>query len=316
MIGSALIHALLYANQKLSLNLSVFALIRDERKAKERLAQQIMESPFFHMVKGTAEDMPFCSEPIDYIVHGASPTASDFFIRYPVETIQTSVIGTLNAMELAREKAIKGAVYLSSMEVYGEIRVEEQLTEDKTGYMDPLNVRNSYSESKRIGETICASYAKEYSVPVCSVRLAQTFGPGVAQNDKRIFAMMARSALKREPIILSTKGESRRACLYISEAVTAILCLLLRGKPGRAYNAANPQTYCSVYEMAKTVATEVAGGEIDVIIGEDDICEKYPRPSYLKLDISQLASLGWKPSMTLSDMYRRMMTAMESEQDR
>ena len=93
-------------------------------------------------------------------------------------------------------------VYLSSLEVYGTPEKDADLiTENDYGYIEPLSVRSSYSEGKRMVECLCASYAHEYSVPVKIARLSQTFGPGVAYEDGRVFAEFARCALEQRDIV-------------------------------------------------------------------------------------------------------------------
>jgi nucleoside-diphosphate-sugar epimerase len=161
-------------------------------------------------------------------------------------------------------------------------------------------------------ELLCSSYAYEYKVPAMNIRLAQTFGPGVDYNDRRVFAMMTRCAIKGEDIVLATKGTSRHPYLYTAQAVTAILTVLLRGKPGETYNAANPSTYCSIFEMGEMVADQIAQGKIRVRVDESGDTARYPAPSYLNLDISAIESLGWEPSHDLVWMYKRLERYMRS----
>ena len=97
-------------------------------------------------------------------------------------------------------------MFLSSMEAFGEVREEKLLDENALGTVDLSRVRSCYPESKRMCEMICTSYAKEYGVPAMSIRLAQTFGPGVDYDDRRVFAMMTRNAINGEDIVLATKG--------------------------------------------------------------------------------------------------------------
>ena len=213
-------------------------------------------------------------------------------------------------MELAKEKKIKGMVYLSSMELYGKIEKDEFVSESELGYIDPLNIRSCYPESKRMCENLCACYAAEYEVPVYQVRLAQTFGPGISYEDKRVFAMMARKAIEGKDIILQTKGTSKHPYVYTAQAVTAIFTVLLGGKSGEAYNVSNPETYCSIYEMGKLVSEKVANGKIKVIVAKNGDISKYPVPSCLKLDISKIENLGWKPEHNLLWMYNRLIKTM------
>lgn len=310
LIGSTIIRALFYASKKAGLNLSVLALVRDEQKAERMFSSELQEGCALNFVCGSAEQIPVFPERIDYIIHGASPTASNYFVNHPVETLRTAVFGMMNLLELAREKQVRGIVYLSSMEAYGRVDDEQPLTEDRLGYIDPRNVRSSYSEGKRTCETICASYASEYEIPVKVVRLAQTFGPGVAYDDKRVFAMMARCALEKTDIRLLTRGTSRHPYLYTAQAVTGILTVLLKGEAGQVYNVANPETYCSIYEMGRLVADQIAQGTIDVLVAENDDCGSYPPPSFLNLDISAVRALGWHPDHDLLWMYQRLMKTM------
>lgn len=213
LIGSTLINSLVYADIKKNYDIKILALVRNVKKAEKIFSEQLKAEQNLEFVQGSIEEIPEIKENIDYIIHCASPTASSFFIEYPVETIKTAVQGTINVLELAKEKKIKGMVYLSSMELYGKIEKDEFVSESELGYIDPLNIRSCYPESKRMCENLCACYAAEYEVPVYQVRLAQTFGPGISYEDKRVFAMMARKAIEGKDIILQTKGTSKHPFL-------------------------------------------------------------------------------------------------------
>lgn len=294
LIGSTLISALLYANTKKSLNCRVVALVRDLQKAKEKFAAQLRETENFSFVQGSVENLPVIYEDIDYIVHGASQTASKAFVEHPIETIQTAVYGTDNVLQLAYKKKVQGMAYLSSMEVYGHPPRGHKVTEDETGSFSPMNVRNSYPISKLMCENLCCAYAKEYGVPVSIVRLTQTFGPGVQDSDRRIFAEFGRCIKEKRDIVLKTKGETERSYLYTADAVTAILCILLKGTPGMAYNAADETTYCSIAQMAQKVA-EWGGINVQFEI-QDEVNLGYPKPLYMDLFVEKLKNLGWIPT--------------------
>lgn len=252
------------------------------------------------------------NEPVDYIVHGASKTSSKAFVNEPVETIMTAFNGTVNMLELARNKNVKGFVYLSSMEVYGSPLTDEKITEDHSTNLNTMSVRTSYPESKRMCEGLCAAYFSEYGVPARVVRLTQTFGPGVDYNDGRVFAEFARCAIEGRNIILHTKGETKRNYLYTKDAAAAILTVLLKGADGEAYNAANEDTYCSVYEMAQLAAAKCVSGNIDVEIQLEDISSFGYAPTLkMNLDTSKLRRLGWKPNTGLSGMFDNLIDSME-----
>lgn len=310
LIGSTVIKALCYANTAKKLQLKIFALVRSMEKATRLLGT---ENDVLHFVQGSVEKLPEINEPVDYIIHGASPTASLFFVEHPVETIQIAVQGTTNLLELAKRKAIKSFVYLSSMEVYGAPQTDTLIPESQGCTLDSMVVRSCYPIAKRLCENLCASYAQEYHVPVKVVRLAQTFGPGVFRNDGRVFAEFARDAIESKNIVLQTSGSSKREYLYTADAVTAIITILLKGQDGEAYNAGNPETYCSIVEMAQLVAEQVASGTIKVCFAantENHDSSKYSPSHHLHLDVGNLEKLGWKPTKPMKEMYLRLIAGM------
>lgn len=307
LIGYNLVCGLAYTDIKKKHNMNIIALVRDKSRVLEKYATLLKEYRALSFIEGSVEDLPAIEGNIDFIIHGASPTASLYFVEHPVETIKTAVNGTMNMLELAVKKSVKGFVYLSSMEIYGAPKTEDILTEKDLGYMDPLNVRNCYPESKRLCESLCASYAQEYNLSVMSVRLAQTFGLGVDKDDKRVFAEFARSAMKGEDIVLLTDGKSKRCYIYTMDAVSAILTVLLKGETGQAYNAGNPETYCSVREMAEFVASNFATKPIKVIcLGNEKECKKFPPAHFYNLSMKEIEKLGWRQDKGLIEMYQRL----------
>lgn len=312
LIGSTVVNSLLYASEKRGLGLKVLALVRNTAKAEAKFsAYKDSESLMF--IVGTVEDIPEIKESVDYIIHGASQTASKAFVTQPVETIITAVKGTLNLLELAKAKNISGMVYLSSMETYGHPQKGHKVIESDAGSLSSLDVRNSYPIGKQQCEALCCAYASEYGVPVMIARLTQTFGPGVDYNDNRIFAYFGRCVLEKNDIVLKTKGETERDYLYTADAVTAMLAIMLRGEKGTAYNIADENTYCSIAEMAHLLADE-AGIDVTFDI-QDSSANGYLSTLYMDLDTSRLRALGWNVMYPggLSEIYRRMMECMVKE---
>lgn len=310
LIGRTLVYGLHQANKIHGLNMRVLALVRNRARAEE-IFKGILADDMLIFVVGSVENMPVISEPVDYIVHGASQTASREFVNHPVETLQTTLNGTMNLLQVAKEKDVKGFVYLSSMEVYGYPEKGHKVAEDEIGRFEPQNMRNSYPIGKIASENLCCGYAKEYGVPAMSIRLTQTFGAGVNYNDTRVFAYFARCVKEQQDIVLKTKGETERCYLYTTDAATAILAVLLKGKPGFIYNAADEATYCSIAEMAERVAEN---GGIKVVYDIQDAAENgFPDTLYMDLDTSELKKLGWCPlggGYTIIEMYSRMIADM------
>ncbi|MEE0706777.1 MAG: NAD-dependent epimerase/dehydratase family protein [Adlercreutzia sp.] len=313
LVGSACVRALLERNRAFGAGVRVLALVRDAAKAARVLEGYGPEDGLV-LVVGDVETVSADACAADYVLHAACPTASKFFMEHPVETANAIVGGTVNMLNNARATRAKSFVYVSSMEVYGDGNaapgLDHLLDEHQVGFCDPLSVRSCYPEGKRMAEQYCMAYAAEYGVPAKVARLAQTFGPGIPKDDKRIFAMIARSALAGEDVVLKTTGASTRMYAYTADAVRALLTILLCGEAGCAYNVANPATYSSVRGMAETVAASCARAPMEVRV-EVDPNAPYPPEHHLPLDVSALTALGWKPHVGLEEMYRNLMAYLE-----
>ena len=251
-------------------------------------------------------------EEADFIFHCANMTDSASFVQKPVEVIQTTVGGAQAMLQLAQRTQARLCL-LSTMETYGEVTTQEPLNEDQGGFLDAMTVRNSYPEAKRLDEALAAAYASEYGVQATVARLTQTFGPGVAKDDGRVFAYFARCACNGEDIVMLTQGTKQNAYLYTADAVSALLYIAANGEPGRAYNVANDSTFCEVRQMALLVAQSFGEGKTSVRFEiDDEAAKRFRKGSVLRLDTSSLRDLGWEPKVDLRDMYARMVADWNS----
>ena len=255
-----------------------------------------VETSIEELLRETAEDY-------DYIIHCASPTASKYFVEYPVETMRFSIDTTTGILDYARRHQVKGIVYLSSLESYGAILDDANaVTEDVQGYVNPMEDRSSYNMAKRTCESLCHAYASEYGIPVKVVRLTQTISPFISDNDMRVFAQFARHAARGEDIELHTEGTAARQYIHIDDAVDAILCVLYKGVPGEVYNAAREDSYISVRDMAQFVQKSFNPSGKVVFHLRDDM--GYAPMTKLRLDTQKLRNLGWRPQKDLYEMFR------------
>lgn len=295
---------------------TVFAVVRDREKAQallEDLGEQVQ------YICSDITELEAEARDIDYMIHGASITSSRSFSLEPVETIRTSVEGTRRMLEFARKNPVKGFVFLSTMEVYGTPSTDDKIQELHGTDLNTMTVRNSYPESKRLCEAMCTAYFSQYGVPIRVLRLTQTFGPGVAYEDSRVFAEFARCAMEGRDIVLHTKGETKRNYLYLADACTAILTVLTKGVSGEAYNGAHEHTYCSIREMAELVAAQCSVQKIQVRVEQEEgATEKFGYAPVLRmnLDTSKLQKLGWEPRTGLTDMYKRMIQSLTEDKER
>lgn len=308
LIGSQIVKALACANRLKDSHIRILAFVRSEEKAR-KVFGSLLDRGDVSLVFGDVNREIETGENVDYVIHGASATSSRFFVTNPVETILTALEGTKNILEFARGKAVKGMVYLSSLEVYGVPGTEDgRVTEKDYGYMDPMSVRSSYSEGKRMVECLCASYASEYGVPVKVARLSQTFGAGVEYNDGRVFAEFARCAVEKRNIVLHTAGNTLRSYCYTKDAVSALLYILVKGNAGEAYNVTNEDTAVTIREMAQCVCDTFpeSGISVEFDMPGDLASFGYNPEMVIRLDSSRLKALGWQPTVGLRDMFVRM----------
>lgn len=310
LIGSNIINSIIYANETRNYNIKVIAVVRNIAKTLNKLISKELNSITF--ITSDIEEFKTVDGKIDYIIHAANPTSSKFFVEKPVETISTAIIGTKNLLEIARDKKVNSFVFLSSMEIYGKPRKGEDICEDYIAGFDSNIVRNCYPMSKKLCESLCKAYYSEYGVPAKTIRLTQTFGPGVEYSDGRIFAEFMRCVIEKKDIVLKTKGETERCYLYTADAVSAILTVLLNGKNGESYNAANPSTYCSIAEMAQLVSEKLSKDSIKISYQLEDVKKLgYADTLYMNLNVAKLYNLGWVEKYDLRAMFKNMIQTVK-----
>lgn len=296
LVGSSIVEHL--ANQ----GKEVIAYVRDVDKAQRLFSSLSRVS----ITAGTLEGSISYSSDVDYIIHAAAPTDSGFFVERPVETIDSIVQGTKVVLEFARQKSIKSMVYLSSMEVYGTPTNDENLTEDQQFYLDPLNIRSNYPLSKRLTENMCVAYAAEHKVPVKIARLAQVLGKKLLAADNRVIAQFIRAAKSGTDIELATDGKTKQTYISMDDAISGILTILQSGAIGYAYNVANEDTYCSIYDLAQLVAQEISNGVSQVKTTMFADTTKYPPNRTLRLNSDRLRGLGWQPRIGLASALKTL----------
>lgn len=313
LVGSLAVKALLYISDVHRLSLRIVAQIRNPEKAKRVLGSLLNRSDLTLLQADLAKDTINYAGPVDYVIHAAAVTTSKLLVSHPVEACKTAINGTLSVLDFAVSKQTKGAVYLSSMEVYGVIQDGRDVQENDLGYVDLTAVRSCYPEGKRMCECLCTAYAHQYQLPVSVVRLAQTFGAGVPADDNRVFAQFAKSVIHGNNIVLHTDGLSEGNYIYTTDALKAIFLLLDRGVPGEAYNAANEACHTTIVDMARLVADRIANKQIQV-----DICPPadlqamgYAPKTKLRLVSQKLRDLGWQPVVDLEEAYRRLIKSLE-----
>lgn len=297
-IGRMLVNKLLEVNNEIYLILPV----RNVEKAESLFADNLDRITF---VENDISDMLCIKNDIDYIIHCAATTTSAYMISNPIEVADGIVLGTRNILELAKCKNIKSMVYLSSMEVYGNVSdIGRAQKEHELGEISLNSSRSCYPLAKRMAEHYCHIYAQEYGVPVKIARLAQTFGRGVRLEDNRVYMQFARAVQSGNDIVLKTHGNSMGNYCATDDAVSAIFKILDLGINGEVYNVVNEANTMTIRDMAHFVADKIAGGRIKVRIEAEDLSVTgYAPDTGLRLSSEKLRGLGWKPTKDLVQMY-------------
>ena len=315
LIGSIIGRAILYYNRKYEGKIHLICHVRNVEKAKH-IYDGYLNSENFEFCVGDINEGIIYDGNIDYIIHCANTTSSIAYVKNPVETINTIVLGTNHMLKFALQKNVKGFVYMSSMEIYGDPKeAERRITENDFGYLDTMNVRSSYSEGKRLAECLCASYASEYGLRTIVARAAQIFGAGVSFADNRVFIQLAKAAMECKDFIMHSDGSSYGNYCYTTDAAKAILMLLSYGESGHAYNIVNEENTMTIKEMAEMVAHEIASDSFKIIydIPESILIYGYGPKVTLRLSSVKMNSLGWSAKVPLKEMYIRMIRGFNDE---
>lgn len=312
LVGSQLVKTLACLNRKMDTKIRILAMVRNMEKAK-KIYGKLLERGDLVLIQGDILCPIQVDEPIDYIFHGAAVTASKKMISEPVETLRTAVNGTENILQFAYTQKVRSMVYLSSMEVYGQMNSADPVTEEKLGYINPLSVRSDYPESKRLCENMCVAWYSEYGVPVRIARLAQTFGAGILPGENRVFAQFARSVIRNEDIVLHTEGRSEGNYCYTADTVRGLITILLKGDKAQAYNIVNEASHTTIRDMAEFAADVLAEGRIKVVYDiPADNRFGYAADTKLFLSSQKLRKLGWKPLYGLKESYERLIGSMKA----
>ncbi len=282
----------------------LYALARDEKKLKDRFPYFISRSWFMPVIQDVCDPL-LIETPIDFIIHAASPSSPKYYLQHPVSTIRTNTLGTLNMLELARQKGAR-FLFMSSGAVYGHGDSQNAIDETDFGTQDPLEIYACYSESKRVCETLCAAYVRQYGVQAVIARISHTYGPGIDLSDGRVFSDLLSDSLAGRDIKLHSQGTSSRPFCYIADATSAFLTLLLEGSAGDAYNV-GMDSEITILDLARLIASLSSREGTAVLLPEGDGETTEIRASG-HFDITKMKNLGWYPKTTPDIGFQRVLS--------
>ena len=182
------------------------------------------------------------NENVDYVIHLAAIASPLVYTERPVETLLTNTLGTKHILEIARKSKVKGFLFASTSEIYGD-PPDNMIPTPETfyGQVSTTGVRAPYHEGKRIGETFCSIYWKNYKVPVRIARIFNTYGPRLdsklSSSYGRAIVNFIRQSLNGGSLSVFGDGAQTRSFCYITDTITGLLKLLFAdGVDGEIFN--------------------------------------------------------------------------------
>lgn len=315
MLSSYIVLFLMYLNIYHEYNIYLIVQGRNEEKARNRFSEfwdyKCFEYTDINICKRISGDIY-----ADFYIHAAGIANPKLYSTSPVEVIEPNVLGTYYLLQNAKQSHCEKFLLFSSGDIYGAVDDPTCIAEMNIGKMDPLDIHSCYGESKRLAETLCTSFAKEYDVPVTIARIGHTYGPTMdIYNDPRSFSSFMKCAIEKENIIMYSDGSAKRPFCYLADAVYGFMIMLLKGENSTAYNISNSEQFISIAELADTIA-KICKNQIQIV-------KKNRTDSFVentlnvcnRLSEDKLRDLGWhcefdiETGMTrtynfLSELYR------------
>ncbi len=314
MIGSFLIDVILEKNRRNGLNCTVYALGRNEEKARKRFDRYIND-PHLHFVPCDVNHPLHIADvgTIDFVLHLASNTHPIQYATDPIGTIMTNIIGTQNMLDFAVDHNATRFAFASSNEIYGENRGDAELFDEQyCGYINSNTIRAGYPESKRCGEALCQAYKAQKGIDVVIPRLTRTYGPTIQMSDSKAISQFIKKGIAGEDIVLKSAGRQFYSYQYAADSVSGLLTVLLYGKNGEAYNIADERSDILLKDLAQLIAGFV-GTKVVFEIPDDVESAGYSVVTKARLDGSKLKSLGWTPRYDIRTGIERVLKILRSE---
>ena len=236
---------------------------------------------------------PFNVE-VDQIYNLACPASPVHYQHNPIKTIKTSVIGAINALDLAKREGAR-ILQASTSEVYGDPEVHPQ-SENYRGNVNPIGPRACYDEGKRCAETLFFDYHRQKNVDIRLIRIFNTYGPRMMPNDGRVVSNFIIQALNGEDITVYGDGKQTRSFCYVGDLIEAMVLMMNREEIVGPVNTGNPNEF-TILELAEKV-TEMTGSQSKIIFEPlpiDDPMQRNPDGFLAK------EKLNWEPRVQLEE---------------
>jgi len=241
---------------------------------------------------------------VDWIFNLACPASPVHYQSNPIKTAKTNIIGTLNMLDLAKSLGAR-ILQASTSEVYGD-PLEHPQNENYFGNVNPVGIRSCYDEGKRMAETLLSDYNRQNLVDTKIIRIFNTYGPRMNQDDGRVVSNFIVSAIKGKPITIFGNGLQSRCFCYVSDMVDAIHKMMKKNDFVGPINIGNPVEF-TIKELAEKVI-EMTNSPSKIIYSSarsDDPVRRKPDITLAK------EKLGWEPLIMLEEGLQKTINHFE-----
>ena len=240
----------------------------------------------------------------DFVLHAAGIPSPKHYYNKPIEAIFTSITGTKKLLEYSKLNKSK-FIFFSSSEIYGNPDKKNIPTKETyNGNVSCIEDRSCYDEGKRVGETLCYFYKIKYNVNVAVFRPFNVFGPGMPKNDYRVFPRFFSSIKRNKPITIFKNGKQTRTFCYVTDAITAMLLVIIKGN-NFVYNIGNNKPEINMSKLYKKIQKCVPKKVSSMNINYP---RNYPQVEPLRRcpDINKIQKeLGFRNKVTLEQSIKR-----------
>lgn len=232
---------------------------------------------------------------VDQIYHLACPASPKAYQYNPIKTIKTNILGTLNALGIA--KRVKATILLTSTsEVYGDPTINPQV-EEYWGNVNPIGIRSCYDEGKRVAETLMMEYNRSNQTQIRIARIFNTYGSNMDKNDGRVISNFINQAINNTDITIYGNGDQTRSFCYVDDTVDALIRLMNQTETNGPINIGNPYEM-TMNELAQQILKLMPYSSSKIIykpLPDDDPRQRRP-------DITKAEEyLDWRPTTNLED---------------
>ena len=271
----------------------------------------LIGNPNFQLIAYDVTNYIHVDGPLDFILHLASPASPVDFEDLGIKILKVGALGTHKTLGLAVAKKAK-FLLTSTSEVYGDPLVHPQ-SEDYLGNVDPIGMRGVYDEAKRFAEAMTMAYHRLHGVDVRIVRIFNTYGERMRQDDGRAIPNFVSQALTRQDLTVYGDGSQTRSICHYSDLIAGIY-KLMQSDVTTPVNIGNPYEI-TMLDLANKIV-EMTGSQSRVAF--HDLPSSHGNDPKVRLpDITKARThLDWEPKIGPDEGLSRTIKWFNKELDK